>query len=249
MDSDAMKPVATTETLAALDAAMEACAKATPVHGCCDAPAAYQHRLYGPDSRTIADVSTAPDAVAIHASLGFIRTHGAALRAAVEAMQWRPIEGWSGRYEVSVSGQVRRRNGKPLKQWKNSHGYMLVRLSNPRAVERVHRLVAKAFIPNTEAKPFVNHINNERADNRAENLEWCTQLENLAHADRQGRMQRDYWVGKRSPSAMLSDRDVAAIRAEYAAGGVSWAALGEKYGIGKRSIGRILKGESYAQVR
>lgn len=164
-------------------------------------------------------------------------------------MTWQPIESYNGRYEVSRNGQVRRNDGLVLKQWANSHGYMLVRLSKPRSVERVHRLVAKTFIPNHYIKPFVNHLNNDRADNRVENLEWCTQWENIAHAARQGRMQRDYWVGRRSPNAKLNHTTVSAIKSDYAEGGVSWAALGRRYNVGKRTIGRILKGESYAEIR
>jgi hypothetical protein len=161
---------------------------------------------------------------------------------------WQPIEGREGRYEVSHQGEVRRYDGLVLRQWKNSHGYMLVRLSQPRTVDRVHRLVAAAFISNPQAKPFVNHINNDRADNRLENLEWCTQWENLNHADRQGRMQRDYWMGRRSPNAKLTDEEVNAVKADYASGGLSWEALGRRYGVCKRTIGRILNGESYARA-
>jgi predicted DNA binding CopG/RHH family protein len=161
---------------------------------------------------------------------------------------WRPITSHDGRYIVSRDGQVRRVDGMILKQRKNSDGYMIVRLSKPRTTERVHRLVAEAFIPNLERKPSINHINNKRDDNRVCNLEWCTQSENLSHADRQGRMQRNYWVGKRSPNAKLSREDVEAIKREYANGGVSYLILSNRYKTSKRTIGRIINGESYGPL-
>jgi hypothetical protein len=159
-------------------------------------------------------------------------------------MNWQPIETHCGRYEVSRSGQVRC-GCRILKQWESDQGYMLVRLSGPRTVGRVHRLVAAAFVPNPNNLPYVNHIDCVRSNNEAENLEWCTQQYNLAHSERLGRMQRDYWCGKRSPNAMLSESDAASIREDYAKGGVSWATLSKNYGISKRSIGRIVNGESY----
>lgn len=155
---------------------------------------------------------------------------------------WRFIQG--GRYEVSASGEVRK-GDRVLKQSANNSGYMLVRLSNPRRMARVHRLVAEAFVANNFDKPFVNHIDCNRSNNVASNLEWCTQWENLRHAQRLGRMQTDYWKGKRSPNASLSDDQASRIRASYAAGGVSWADIARDYGVCKSAIGRIVRMETY----
>lgn len=161
---------------------------------------------------------------------------------------WRPVQGYEGRYEVSLDGQVRKTDGTILGQWSKG-GYKFVRLSNPRALKRVHRMVAEAFIPNPENLPFVNHINHDSASNHYTNLEWCTQEHNLAHARAAGRMPDNYWCGRRSPTAKLSDQEVREIRNLYTEGNWSQKRLGEKYGVTKSVIGRLLNGETYADVQ
>lgn len=160
--------------------------------------------------------------------------------------EWQPVTGWEGRYEVSAKGEIRKMNGEIVGQWPNDQGYMLVRLSAPRRMVRVNRIVATAFVPNPKSLPVVNHIDFDRANDCASNLEWCTQAENLEHSEKSGRMQRDYWTGKRSPNAKLSDDQVNDIKRAYKDGEGSHQSLANQYGTSKRTIGRILKGEYYA---
>lgn len=96
---------------------------------------------------------------------------------------WRTIFE-NERYEVSTYGRVRTlvgryRNVSILKQ-SNKDGYLIVNLKHNKK-HRVHRLVAIAFIPNTENKPEVNHIDGNKKNNHIDNLEWCTRLENELH--------------------------------------------------------------------
>lgn len=107
-------------------------------------------------------------------------------------------------YLITDSGEVFSKNGrwdKNIKKLKLRivQGYTRTCLykNKKRHDEFVHRLVAKTFIPNPENKPEINHKNGIRNDNRASNLEWCTQSENVKHAyDILGRKAPKPWLGK-----------------------------------------------------
>lgn len=111
-------------------------------------------------------------------------------------VEWKPVVGYEGLYEVSNDGRVRgvsrvrngvKTSGMELRQ-NMSQRYLKVKLYKDGSHRTlvVHRLVAKAFIPNPENKPQVNHINGDRTDNSVTNLEWCTASENQKHAFRTG---------------------------------------------------------------
>ena len=102
-------------------------------------------------------------------------------------IEWKSIEGYKGRYEVSSTGSIRNAITKQIRKNQiDRYGYEYISLraipnTTPKN-HKVHRLVAKAFIENTNDKPHVNHIDGNRLNNNVDNLEWSTPEENLQHA-------------------------------------------------------------------
>lgn len=100
----------------------------------------------------------------------------------MEKEEWRPVKGWIGLYEVSNLGHVRnpRKGNRVLNGWITKYGYASVHLYHNGVFKKrpIHQLVAEAFCPNPDDKPFIDHINAIRTDNRASNLRWCTSKEN-----------------------------------------------------------------------
>lgn len=128
---------------------------------------------------------------------------------------WKPIEGTNGLYEVSNMGKVRSTNYRNTNETKvmvatpDKKGYLRIRIKNKHfkwESIKVHREVAKAFIPNPCMKPHVNHINGNKADNRADNLEWVTAQENADHA-----MKNGLWQNCLNASKMANEKRKTAI--------------------------------------
>ena len=141
--------------------------------------------------------------------------------------EWRPVVGYEGLYEVSNMGRV-----KSVKRtvWNNSRGcyrtvserimkpkdsiwgYLRVGLSKNGKEKwyMIHRLVATAFLENPQNLPEVNHIDEDKTNNNADNLEWCSSSYNLTYNGRaekvgkkvaeklRGRKQSEEHIKKRS---------------------------------------------------
>lgn len=99
---------------------------------------------------------------------------------------WKDIVGFEGHYQVSNTGRVKSLKGGKERVMKpgNTIKYLLITLSNGslRKSFGVHRLVGQAFIENPLNKPQINHKDGNKKNNKVENLEWSTALENTLHS-------------------------------------------------------------------
>lgn len=122
---------------------------------------------------------------------------------------WKVVEGFNGQYSVSTLGKIRsnyrwhinpKTKERYLKERElemtpnlSKQGYLRVKLSDGK-MHPLHRLVAESFCPNSENKPYVNHISGDKTDNSCDNLEWVTTQENNQHAWDTGLQTADHIV-------------------------------------------------------
>ena len=101
------------------------------------------------------------------------------------------IEGYEGLYAITEDGKVwGYRHQGFMAQRKNRGGYLYtnIRKNGKRVTYEVHRLVAKAYLPNPENLPQVNHKDEDKTNNHVDNLEWVTCKENVNHGTRTARI-------------------------------------------------------------
>ena len=162
--------------------------------------------------------------------------------------EWRPVVGFEGLYEVSSVGEVRSlRLGRIIARYKGHGGYMLVavRRDAQSKVAKVHRLVAAAFIGTCPAGQQVNHIDGNKTNNHASNLEYVTGSQNIRHAVKAGLIPS----GALHHKAKLTAQEVLEVRELYASrpsgrvpNRLSFAAIGRKYGVSLMAIRAVCLG-------
>lgn len=180
--------------------------------------------------------------------------------------RWLPVVGWEGVYEVSDLGSVRSvdrvvRNwphgervvrGRQLKPNVRGNGYAYVQLCSPGRKKRlvsIHRLVAAAFLGTPSGTFHVNHLDGEKLNNQALNLEWCTPRQNYRHARSTGLTPppRAFGKGDDCPASKLTTEQVARIKRRIAEG-ESLTGIAADYPVSRSAIQEIKAGRSWGHV-
>lgn len=99
---------------------------------------------------------------------------------------WEDIEGYKGEYAISNLGRIKSiKNNIVMKPMLATNGYLVACLWHNGKQKKIviHRLVAQAFVPNPNNYNEVNHIDENKTNNKADNLEWCTHKYNMNYGD------------------------------------------------------------------
>lgn len=155
----------------------------------------------------------------------------------------------AGAYTVDPSGVIwieKPRGGprRPARLRRNPQGYlrMWMRIGRFRSEVCAHRVVAIAFLGEPPGDAVeVNHKNGDKSDNRLENLEWTTPLQNTRHAHALGLCEAGRRRGELNGRAKLTAEAVSAIRARRG-GGEPLATIAKEYGVSSVMISRICRG-------
>ena len=163
-------------------------------------------------------------------------------------------------YDVSDDGKVYSHKTKRLIFLNNNKGYHMARLyvidpNKPNETKKdriryiyVHRMVAETFIPNPDNLPVINHKNGIRNDNRVENLEWCTQRDNILHAFRVLRIPTKYQLGEANDSSVYTEKEIRNLCELIQSGITSVKELSRITGIAEGTVIAVKNGIQWTHV-
>lgn len=177
--------------------------------------------------------------------------------------EWRVIPNTNNIYYISNLGNLKTLNWKNSKQErimlpaKDNNGYLrtAIIIKGKLTTIKLHRLVAEAFIPNPKNKSQVNHKNFNRCDNRVENLEWCTPLENYIHSFNFNRMKIPNPIntiikrGELNGCSKLTDKQVLEIRQKFKPRIYTREMLAKEYGVKASTIKDIVLRKSWRHLK
>jgi hypothetical protein len=130
-------------------------------------------------------------------------------------------------------------------------GYVRIALTNNYKVweTRLHRIVAEHFVPNPGKKETVNHIDGNKLNNRADNLEWADRHEQLEHAYKLN--LKKSIRGASNSNAKLTEDEVRYVRQNYKRQSTEYGtvALAKRFGVSNVVIGHIVRGKTYKNVK
>lgn len=171
---------------------------------------------------------------------------------------WVDIKNYEGKYRISNLGRVKSlerqvshdgitwiQPERIMCHWYGTTSlYDCVRLYKGGVGKKfsVHRLVAQHFLPDWNPGLEVNHIDGNRDNNRADNLEMCTHQRNMEHAIAGG-LKRDY--GEKSVNAKLTNGQAEEIRVRYSSGQASQNSLAKQYGVSRQTVSAIIRYKKY----
>ena len=175
----------------------------------------------------------------------------------MEQEVFKPIKNYEQYYEVSNMGRI-----KSLpKRWsvgvkketilkaghrKNGYDFVVLCVNKIKVYATIHRIVAKHFCENPNSYQIVNHLNGNKRDNRAINLEWTTQSGNVIHAFKTG--LKNGMKGEAHHNTKVKTSDILEIRNMYKESNLSQFNIGIKFGLSQSQIGRIINNKRWSHI-
>lgn len=161
---------------------------------------------------------------------------------------WKRIPGFENKYAVSNHGLVKsfinNPNGEIVTFVIGTHGYYLRSMRDTKGkvtCVKLHRVVAKMFIPNPNNLLTVNHIDGNKLNNHVDNLEWVTLQDNIQHAI-------DTNLRKRSYVQKLNENYVREIRSKYETTNITIKELATEYKVAWNAINKILRYNTWFNI-
>lgn len=178
----------------------------------------------------------------------------------IEGELFRNVKNTNGIYWISNYGRLltlnHRNSGKAkiMKPAKDANGYLRTMIVSNGKLKtiKIHRLVAEAWIENPENKSQVNHIDFDRSNNKANNLEWMTPKENTEYSYKAGRIKKPictkFVKGSDIGTSILTESQVLEIRSKFKPRVYTREMLGKEYGVAAATIKDIVLRKSWNHI-